>query len=224
MNYEDVMNELHSLSDEKYKAFSERIVNTRLRLYGVRTPDLRKLARRIKKEYTNFAHDFFAKDEYCFEEVLLCGWQMGKDASENVRLLKRLIPRMASWAHTDQIISHFNWVRDKQAFLQEFQYLKAGSEYEVRAYVMFLFSLCVNERDLPLVISELPTVPLGAYYVDMAVAWLVCEVTVKFYTEGLKLLKADYLSPWVVNKAISKCRDSFRLTLWQKEELKGMRR
>lgn len=223
MNYQDVIQELETLADEKYKAFSGKINNTHLPYYGVRTPDLRKLSKRITKEYPAFAEDFFARETYSFEEVLLCGWTLGKDYSTNVALLKRLIPRMDCWAHVDQVIAKFKWVKDAEAFLREFEYLKSGGEFETRAYVMMMFGLCVNERSLPLISRELPTVPQGRYYVDMAIAWLLCEVVIKFYDEGVKLLTAPYVSPWVRRKAISKCRDSFRLTQEQKDYLKALK-
>lgn len=230
MTYDDVIYELKRIasekfaSDNKYRARHERIVNTNLPLYGVMTPPLRALAKRIKKEYPAFADDFFARENYSFEEVLLCGFQLGKDYDENVRILGKLIPRMDSWAHTDQIIEKFDWASDRDRLLREFEYLKRGGEIEVRAYVMIMFTNFLDEAGLAVIRRELPSVPLGAYYVDMAVAWLLCEIVVKFYDAGIELLSAPYLTPWVVNKAISKCRDSYRLTAAQKEFLKSMKK
>lgn len=224
MTYDDVKAELAALRDEKYAEFSRGIANTELPVLGVRTPALRALAKKIKREYPAFADDFFSRSGYSFEEVMLCGWQLGKDCGENVRLLTRLIPRFASWAHTDQIITGFGWVKDPEAFLSAFSYLKSGGEYETRAYVMMLFELCVNEKYLHIAVRELPTVPLGRYYVDMAAAWLICEIAVKFYDVGVSLLRDGRFTPWVVNKAISKCRDSYRLTAEQKAELKTLKR
>lgn len=221
MNYDDVLSELSALADEKYKAFSVRIINTGLYVHGVRTPVLREFAKRIKKEYPTFAEDFFARGEYSYEEVLLCGWQLGKDYDENVRLLKKLFPRMDSWAHTDQVINKFTWVKDPERLLADFDYLKSGGECETRAYVMLMFATCVTADRLRLIFRELPSVPLGRYYVDMAVAWLICEVIVKYYDDGVKMLSSDYLTPWVVKKAVSKCRDSFRLTSEQKDYLRS---
>lgn len=222
MTYDEVLGELYALADEKYKTFSERIINTALPILGVRTPALRALGKRIKRQYTDFAEDFFARKEYTHEEVLLCGWQMGRDYDANAALLKRLIPRFADWAHTDQILD-CRWVKDPERLLADFAYLKAGGEYEVRAFVMMMFGTCVTAERLPLISRELPTVPLGVYYyVDMAAAWLLCEVVVKFYDEGVRLLSSDYLTSWVLKKAVSKCRDSFRLTAEQKSELKQL--
>ena len=230
MVYQDVTDELKRLasekfaSDDKYRARHERVVNTKLPLYGVMTPPLRALAKRIKCEYPEFIDDFFSRETYSFEEVLLCGWQLGKDYDENVRILKMIIPRIDSWAHPDQIIGKFGWARDRDRLLSEFEYLRSGGEIEVRAYVMLMFTNFLDEKGLATVRRELPAIPLGAYYIDMAVAWLLCEIVVKFYDIGIELLSEPYLTPWVVNKAISKCRDSYRLTAEQKEFLKTLKK
>ncbi len=223
MKYQDVTEILKSLADEEYRKFSGKITKTRLPFYGVRTPDLRKLARRICAEYPEFGEDFFARREYSHEEVLLCGMSLGKDYRKNVDRLKRLIPRMDCWAHVDQVVNHLSWVKDVRAFLSEFEYLKSGGEFEARAYVMMMFGLCVNERYLPVICRELPTLPQGMFYTDMAVAWLLCEVVVKFYDCGIKLLTEPFVTDWVRRKAISKCRDSFRLTQEQKDFLATLR-
>lgn len=221
MNYDDLISELKTLTDEKYRSFSARIVNTTLPVYGVRTPVLRAFAKRIKREFPDFTQAFFGREEYSFEEVLLCGWQLGKSASVNVELLTRLIPRFASWAHTDQIIKRFDWVTNADDFLREFAYLKKGGEYEIRAYVMFLFNF-FPKLPAERITAELASIPLGAYYVDMAVAWTVCEIITKDYEFGKTLLATLPLTPFVKRKSVSKCHDSYRLTPDQKSELKKL--
>ena len=75
MNYEDVLNELDGLSEEKFKAFTVRLLRTRRFVYGVRTPLLRKLGRRIRSEYPDYITDFFGRENVSHEEILLAGWQ-----------------------------------------------------------------------------------------------------------------------------------------------------
>lgn len=57
------------------------------------------------------------------------------------------------------------------------------------------------------------------YYVNMANAWLVCEMYIKHREATLLLLKAKTLNSFTQNKAISKCRDSFRVSQEDKEML-----
>ena len=130
MTYDDVVAALERLADEKLRAFNARIMYTRMRVYGVRTPDLRRLAARVKRECPDFAEGYFARQDPSHEELLICGMQTGKDAERNARLLERLIPRMDCWAHTDMVIDGMKWVKDAHAFLRRFDGLKAGGEFE----------------------------------------------------------------------------------------------
>ena len=57
------------------------------------------------------------------------------------------------------------------------------------------------------------------YYVNMAVAWLCCELMIKSRKEFLAYLKHHKLNDFTINKAISKCRDSFRVSQEDKEML-----
>ncbi len=219
MEYAEVISELERLADEKYKAFNDRLLRTRKKTYGVRTPDLRALGKRIKREYPTFAEEAFARGELSHEEVLLVGMQLGKDVETNIGLLTRLFAIADSWAQTDQIVGRFGWIKDKRELMRRFWYLKSGGEFEKRAYLIMLMTNCVTEEYLPLAEDGLRSVPFGEYYTDMAAAWLICEVCVKMYDNGLRLLSLPELTPFVRLKAASKCRDSFRLSKEQKDEI-----
>ena len=57
------------------------------------------------------------------------------------------------------------------------------------------------------------------YYVNMAVAWLMCELMIKNRIQTLKYLENHKLNDFTINKTISKCRDSFRVSKEDKEFL-----
>ena len=58
----------------------------------------------------------------------------------------------------------------------------------------------------------------------MMIAWLVCELMIKRRDETLKYLEHNNLNKFTVNKMISKCRDSFRVSDEDKEMLKIYRK
>ena len=60
------------------------------------------------------------------------------------------------------------------------------------------------------------------YYVDMAIAWGLSIAAVHFYDKVYAALKEGRFSDFVTRKAISKCRDSFRIPLERKRELKEL--
>ena len=62
------------------------------------------------------------------------------------------------------------------------------------------------------------------YYVNMAVAWLVCELVIKERSFGIDLICGDALNEFTKLKAISKCADSYRVNESDKQTLKLMRK
>lgn len=59
----------------------------------------------------------------------------------------------------------------------------------------------------------------NTYYFQMGIAWLISFGMVKFKDKTYKLLEKRTLPKFTQNKAISKCRDSFRISLEDKEKL-----
>ena len=57
------------------------------------------------------------------------------------------------------------------------------------------------------------------YYVNMINAWLICELFIKRRDKTLEFLKNNKLNKFTINKAISKCRDSYRVSNKDKEIL-----
>ena len=57
------------------------------------------------------------------------------------------------------------------------------------------------------------------YYVNMAIAWLLCDMFIKDYDNTLNYVTSSKLSSTIINMTIRKCKDSFRLTDKEKEEI-----
>ena len=58
----------------------------------------------------------------------------------------------------------------------------------------------------------------------MIISWLVCELFIKQREKTIEFLKINKLNPFQINKAISKCRDSFRVSKEDKENLLEFRK
>ena len=57
------------------------------------------------------------------------------------------------------------------------------------------------------------------YYVNMVNAWLVCECFIHQREETIEFLKTHKLNDFTINKAIQKCRESYRVSAEDKEML-----
>jgi 3-methyladenine DNA glycosylase AlkD len=62
------------------------------------------------------------------------------------------------------------------------------------------------------------------YYVNMIIAWLLCEAFIKNRKFTLRYLEKRNLNDFVINKTISKCRDSYRVSLEDKKMLLNFKR
>jgi 3-methyladenine DNA glycosylase AlkD len=62
------------------------------------------------------------------------------------------------------------------------------------------------------------------YYVNMINAWLLCELFIKRREKTLEFLKTNKLNRFTINKGISKCRDSYRVSDEDKEFLISFRK
>ena len=62
------------------------------------------------------------------------------------------------------------------------------------------------------------------YYVNMIIAWLLCEAFIKNKEFTLEYLSNAKLNDFVICKTVSKCRDSFRVSIEDKEMLLEFKR
>ena len=61
------------------------------------------------------------------------------------------------------------------------------------------------------------------YYVHMAVAWLLAEILIKCYDNGVLILQDRLIDEKTHNKGIQKALESFRLTKEQKDFLRSLK-
>ena len=62
------------------------------------------------------------------------------------------------------------------------------------------------------------------YYVNMSAAWLLCERFIKCRQNTLNYFELNKTNSFIINKAISKCCDSFRVSKEDKILLKQFKK
>jgi 3-methyladenine DNA glycosylase AlkD len=102
--------------------------------------------------------------------------------------------------------------------------LKSDKAYTVRFLLVCLLDYYINESYIDKLTYIVKEVKSNEYYINMALAWLISIMLVKEYDKTLPLLKDGALDLWVHNKSIQKARESYRLSLKQKEELRSLKR
>lgn len=233
MRRTEVRELLIGASDPEYKVFNDRIANCKAApSIGVRVPEIRKIARQIVKEnWEEFLEDMERIQEdtslpLMQEEHMLQGMVTGlakMDDSERVRHLDQWIPGILSWGDCDTSVSDFKFMKKNQEFWYTYLtgYLAGGREFEVRCALVGLMDYFINDDYIDRVLSIFSNTRADApFYVKMAQAWALSVCFVKYRDKTLAVFQERRMDSWVQNKAIQKCRESYRVSAEDKELLK----
>ena len=221
-DYQAVLAELARLADPAYKAFDEKLIPGTSMAYGVRLPALRSLAKQIVK---NDPAGFLAHtrpgsyEEVQLRGMVLAGWKL--PLAEKLPLVAEFLPLMDNWAVCDAFCSSFRLKEPELPVMWDFLlplFADPREFYARFAAVMFLDHFVLPgyvERGLAL----LEAMEQPQYYVQMGVAWAVCECYVKFPALTLPLLQRRTLPRFTQNKALQKIRESYRVGKAEKDAL-----
>ena len=214
--------EIVNLCDEKYRDFSKKIGIGKLEPIGITIPKLRVLARELSK--SNWQDFFECEDNWCSEIIILKGLVIGYakiDIDEFLKYLHKFFDMAESWAETDVCASNFKIIKknNQKIFDEIMPYLFCGEEYKVRLAIIILLDYFLTDDWIDKVLELLPKIEQGEYYIDMALAWILSVCFVKFRDKTLMLLEKKTFSKFVQNKAIQKCRESFRVSAEDKQLL-----
>lgn len=203
---------LKSIGNPDSIPFAVKIINTAKPMVGINTPTMREIAKEIAKgNYMSFLsleiHDYYENE--IINGALICKI---KDFSLQKALLLQYAQNADSWAEIDLIKVPFNKKNcdDYLAFAKECS--ESDKTFVRRMGVIMLFACIKPEyfENIKNIIEALKGEE--EYYVNMAVAWLMCELVIKLPNESIPLINRDFLNEFTLRKAISKCSDSFRVS------------
>ena len=214
--------ELLNLCDKKYREFSKKIGIGKLEPVGIKVPKLKELAKDLSK--SNWQDFFECEENWCVEIIMLKGLVLGYaklDIDSFLTYLHRFFDMVESWAETDISAANFKIInKNKQKVFDEIlPYLFCEKEYKARLAIIILLDYFLTDDWIDTVLELLPQIKQGEYYVDMAIAWTLSVCFVKYRDKTIKLLDKKVFTKFVQNKAVQKCRESFRVSVEDKQML-----
>ena len=228
---ERIRRELEALADSTYRDFQARLVPTvdAGRILGVRTPDLRALARRLVRERPNDVRAFLAAPAHAtYDEMNLHGELIGRVAGtpeEAFDLLDAFLPHVDNWATCDLIrVPVFQL--DLPATLGRIRaWVTSEPEYAVRFGVVQLTALFLGDAFEPSQLELVAGIDRPEYYINMARAWYFSFALIKQPEATLPLFERRpiALDSWTHNKALQKARESRRVTAEQRAHLQSLK-
>ena len=207
---------LESIKIPEKLEFTKKIINTKMEVLAIPIPELRKIANEISKG--NFINYLDCFNNKYYENTIINAVLINKinDIKEKKYYISKL--KIDNWSTVD--ILKFNIKNKEQEYINlAKEYLKSKEEFIRRIGVRILFNYTEKE-DLTEVFNIIDSLYAEEkYYVNMAISWLMCELIIKNREQTLEYLKHHKLNDFTINKTISKCRDSFRVSKEDKEFL-----
>lgn len=218
------LEELFSLADSDYRDFQAKLTPTISRedVIGVRTPELKKLAKRL---YSHpYARQFLAQlphryyDENQLHARIICN---EKDFEKCLCLVEKFLPYIDNWATCDGL-SPKVFGKNREKLLPHIRrWINSPHTYTRRFAVGMLMSHFLDDRFSPEYLEMVAGVESEEYYVNMMCAWYFATALAKQYDRALPFITENRLPLWVHNKTIQKAVESFRITPEQKTLLRS---
>ena len=218
---------LKNNSDQEYRIFSKKLIpDTNLKIIGVRTPVIKKIASEYKNS-TEKIYNFFNEKHIYFEESLLHGFllQTIKDKQDFFFYLSKFITQIDNWATCDQTVSALKnlnkFPKDSIKLVKEC--LKNKKPYVVRFGIVVMLNYFLSDNYSKDILHLALSVFSNDYYVNMALAWFYSVALVKQYDDTIRILQDKSLPKFVQNKTIQKANESFRISNDIKKYLKTLK-
>ena len=227
MNTETTIRDrLFELQDLSYRDFQCKLMPTvdPDTVIGVRTPELRKLAKSFSKEPEAEAFLRTLPHRY-YEENNLHGFliETMKDYSQVIAALDAFLPYVDNWATCD-LMSPKIFKKHLPELREQIQVWMASSHtYTIRFGIEMLMTFYLDEQFQPEYLDWVADVHSEEYYVNMMIAWYFATALAKQYDAALPYLQEHRLEPWTHNKAIQKAIESYRITDEQKAYLRSLK-
>jgi len=228
MNRYNIKNELKSKADEGYKQFHSALVPGVTDILGVRLPEIRKIAKRYANTEDGYSFISSMPHEY-YDEYMLHGIMLGYLKTDYTALkgyVCDFLPYVDNWAVCDSLVSGLKRLFKNKALSLELikELLASEHDYSVRfALVALLNYFCDSEYAAISLELALSVSNKDAYYIKMAVSWLVSVFLAKQYEMTVPIIEDRLLPAWVHNKSIQKARESLRISDERKAYLNSLK-
>ena len=215
---------LNQFKREEKIDWTRNIINTNMKVLAILSKDIKSIIKEIGKG--NFISFLDLEIDDSYESLLISGGLLSKIKDFDIykEYLLRYSKKIDNWALCDTLTFNVKGNEDKYISLVN-ELIKSELPFERRIGISILFSFISYNEYLDLIYKTVDKFyDEDNYYVQMMIAWLVCELMIKRRDETLKYLEHNNLNKFTVNKMISKCRDSFRVSDEDKEMLKIYRK
>ena len=223
---DEIREELFSLQDTAYRDFQSKILPTvdAKTAIGVRTPELRRLGKRLVKRddiglfLDDLPHTYFDENQlhaFIVSEL--------RDYEACLQEVERFLPYVDNWATCDQMSPKVFRKHHAELLGPIRRWIASDATYTVRFGVGMLMEHYLDDDFDPDYLDTVAAVKSEEYYVRMMVAWYFATALAKQYDATIPYVESRRLEPWTHNKAIQKAIESRRISPETKDYLRGLK-
>ncbi len=223
-----IYEKLQSLSEEKYKNFSLKLLPKNTKLIGVRIPLIKNLARQLIKESISNKYLQISLEEFIYQEEkmlysLLIAYSK-IDKNEKIKYIKNYVSFIKNWSECDTFCSALKDVKQAPDFFYNnfYDYHKSLSEYEIRFFYVIALNYFINDKYLPLILDLIKQQKCVGFYDKMAVSWFLATAYNKYPKLIEDFLINENLDDFILKKSISKICDSYQVNKEAKIHLRKL--
>lgn len=217
---------LFALQDLKYREFQCRLMPTVApeAVIGVRTPELRRLAKALSKEPETREYLKILPHRY-YDENNLHGFLLEgmKDYGEAVAAVDAFLPYVDNWATCDLMSPKVFQKHLPELLIKIREWIADRHTYTVRFGIGMLMSFYLGEAFSPEFPAWVADIHSEEYYTNMMIAWYFATALAKQWDAVLPYIRERRLDKWTHNKAIQKAVESYRITAEQKAYLRTLK-
>ena len=223
----EILAALEAHQDVGYRDFQSKLIPSidPSTMMGVRTPDLRKLAKQMARRpdvesfLSEVPHQLFEENQ--LHAFIVSGI---RDYDEAIRQLERFLPAVDNWATCDQMSCKVLATQPGKTLEHVQSWLASDQVYTIRFGIGVLLQFFLGEHFDPLHLEWVTAIQHDDYYVNMMRAWYYAEALAKQEASTLAIIESEQLDLWTHNKAIQKAIESRRIPPDLKTHLRNLRR
>ena len=238
----EIQRKLFVLQDLRFRDFQRCLIPTiePEKIIGVRTPQLKVLAREIsnaqdlRKNSENDKDKFIIESRYFtsllphfyFEENQLHAFIINRYTNFNIALSLTdiFLPHIDNWATCDQLRPKCFNTNLPDLYIKCNKWINSKRTFSVRFAIGMLMNYFLDDNFTIQSAELIASIKTEEYYVNMMIAWYFATALAKQWDAAISFLAEDKLSVWVHNKTIQKAIESFRVTDEHKNFLRTLKR
>lgn len=203
----------------------EEVVGNLKKITNLKTKDIDQYNKKLIKEKVDVSElkDYVRNDDVVHRTYFQVSMGLLDNYQEQLQFVENNYLLLNDWWHVDQLTQ---FIKGPMDFYYVYELAKKyiNSEHVFLrrwGYVMFISGLQKDKRNTKKILKLMKDD--NEYYVQMAEAWLICDLAVFNQDEVIKFLEKSKIKYNILGRAIQKICDSFRISNEYKENVKSLR-